>query len=165
MKDEQVKPLEKFIEMVKDVRICMLITNDNDADHSFGRPMAVNKVDEDGAMWFFTQASSNKADEIEQSKKVAIAMANESSNNYLMIHGTADLVNDKMKMKELWSSIMKAWFPLGLDDPDMTLIKVTPTEVNYWDSSCSKMVVLFNMLKAIVTGKEYAEGEHGTISL
>lgn len=165
MKEEQVKPLEKFIEMVKDVRICMHITNDNDADHSFGRPMAVNKVDEDGAMWFFTQASSNKADEIEQSKKVAIAMANESSNNYLMIHGTADLVNDKMKMKELWSSIMKAWFPLGLDDPDMTLIKVTPTEVNYWDSSCSKMVVLFNMLKAIVTGKEYAEGEHGTISL
>ncbi len=151
--------------MVKDVRICMLITNDNDAEHSFGRPMAVNKVEEDGAMWFFTQASSYKADEIAQSKKVAIVIANESSNNYLMIHGTADLVNGKMKMKELWSLIMKAWFPVGLDDPDMTLIKVTPTEVNYWDSSSSKMVVLFNMLKAIVTGKEYAEGEHGTISL
>jgi len=27
------------------------------------------------------------------------------------------------------------------------------------------MVVLFNMLKAAVTGKEYAEGEHGTIKL
>jgi len=28
-----------------------------------------------------------------------------------------------------------------------------------------EMVVLFNMLKAIVTGKEYAEGEHGKINL
>jgi len=82
-----------------------------------------------------------------------------------MINGTADLVNDKARMKELWSAVMKAWFPLGLDDPDMTLIKVTPEEVNYWDSNSSKMIVLFNMLKAIVTGKEYAEGEHGTISL
>jgi len=27
------------------------------------------------------------------------------------------------------------------------------------------MVVLFNMLKAIVTGKEYTEGEHGKIDL
>jgi general stress protein 26 len=165
MKEEQVKPMEKFIEMVKDVRICMLITNNKDSEHCSGRPMGVTQIDEDGAMWFFTNAPSYKTDEIEDSNKVSIAIANESSNNYLMIHGTADLVNDKMKMKELWSSMMKAWFPLGLDDPDMALIKVTPTQVNYWDSSSSKMVVLFNMLKAIATGKVYAEGEHGTISL
>ena len=68
-------------------------------------------------------------------------------------------------MKELWSSILKAWFPLGLNDPDIILIKVTPNEVNYWDSSSSTMVVLFNMLKAIATGKEYEEGEHGKINL
>jgi hypothetical protein len=47
----------------------------------------------------------------------------------------------------------------------MTLIKVAPYEVNYWDSNSNKMVVLFNMLKAIVTGKEYAEDAHGKISL
>jgi len=50
-------------------------------------------------------------------------------------------------------------------DPDMILIKVTPTEVNYWDGSSRTMVVLFNMLKAIVTGKVYAEGDHGKINL
>jgi len=68
-------------------------------------------------------------------------------------------------MKKLWSSTMKTWFPLALDDPDTILIKVTPTEVNYWDDSSSTMVVLFNMLKAIVTGKVYAEGDHGKINL
>jgi len=47
----------------------------------------------------------------------------------------------------------------------MILIKVTPNEVNYWDTNSNKMVVLFNMIKAIVTGKEYAEGEHGKINL
>ena len=165
MKQEQNQNVEKLIEMVKDTRVCMLITNEKDAENSSGRPMSISKVDEGGNMWFFTKASSYKVDEIEENKKVSISITNESSNNYLMIHGTATLVNDKGKMKELWSSILKAWFPLGLEDPDMTLIKVTPSEVNYWDSSSSKMVVLFNMLKAIVTGKVYEEGEHGKINL
>jgi len=165
MKKEHDQNVEKLIEMVKGVRTCMLITNEKDAENLSGRPMGINKIDDDGTIWFFTKASSYKVDEIEENKKVSIAITNESSNNYLMIHGTATLVNDKTKMKELWSAIMKAWFPLGLDDPDMTLIKVTPSEVNYWDSSSSKMVVLFNMLKAIVTGKEYKEGEHGKINL
>jgi general stress protein 26 len=143
----------------------MLITNEKDTENLSGRPMGMNKIDEDGTMWFFTRASSYKVDEIEESKNVCIAISNESSNNYLMIHGTATLVNDKTKMKELWSTLMKAWFPLGLDDPDMTLIKVTPKEVNYWDSNSSKMLLLFNMLKAIVAGEEYKEGERGKINL
>ena len=165
MKQEHTQNIEKFIEMVKGVRTCMLITNENNAENISGRPMSISKIDDDGSIWFFTKASSPKVDEIEESKKVSIAIINESSNNYLMIHGTAYMVNDKSKMKELWSAILKAWFPLGLDDPDMTLIKVIPNEVNYWESSSSNMVVLFNLLKAIATGKEYAEGEHGKISL
>ena len=165
MIQEQNQNIGRLIEMIKDVRICMLITNEKNAENLSGRPMSISKIDDDGSMWFFTKASSYKVEEIEESKKVSIAITNESSNNYLMIHGSATLVNDKIKMKELYSSILKAWFPLGLDDPDMTLIKVTPNEVNYWDSSSSKMVVLFNIIKAIVTGKEYAEGEHGKINL
>jgi len=165
MKQEHNQNVEKLIEMAKGVRSCMLITKENNTENLYGRPMGINKIDEDGTMWFFTKASSGKVEEIEENKKVSIAITNESSNNYLMIHGAATMVNDKAKMKELWSSILKVWFPLGLEDPDMTLIKVVPIEVEYWDSSSSKMVVLFNMLKAIVTGKEYAEGEHGKISL
>jgi general stress protein 26 len=165
MKQEHKQKIEKFIEMVKDSKVCMLISSDKNAESLSGRPMSISKIDEDGTLWFFTRASSYKVEEIEESKKVAIAITNESSNNYLMINGTGNLLNDKIKMKELWSSFLKAWFPLGLNDPDIILIKVKPNEVNYWDSSSSSMVVLFNVLKAIVTGKEYDEGEHGKINL
>jgi general stress protein 26 len=165
MKQKDNQNIEKFIEMVKDSKVCMLITNEKSAENLSGRPMSISKIDEDGTMWFFTRASSYKVEEIEESKKVSIAITNESSQNYLMINGSGNLVSDKVKMKELWSSILKAWFPLGLNDPDIILIKVTPKEVNYWDSSSSTMVVLFNMLKAIATGKEYEEGEHGKINL
>lgn len=165
MKQEHNQTIEKLIEMVNGARSCMFITKEKNSDNLSGRPMGINKIDDDGTIWFFTKASSYKANEIDRSEKVSIAIINESSNNYLMIHGTATLVNDKAKMKELWSTFMKAWFPLGVDDPDMTLIKVIPNEINYWDSSSSKMVVLFNLIKAIVTGTEYKEGEHGKINL
>lgn len=165
MKNEQNSNVEKLIEMVKEVRVCMLITNEKNSENLSGRPMSISKIDADGTLWFFTKASSYKVEEIGESKKVSISITNESSNDYLMINGLATLVNDKIKMKELWNSIMKVWFPLGLDDPDIALIKVMPKEVNYWDSSSSKMIVLFNMLKTMVTGKEYEEGMHGKINL
>ena len=165
MNEDYNQNVKKLVEMMEGVRVCMLITREKDSEDLSGRPMNVSKIDNDGTVWFFTKASSSKAAEIEESTKVSIAIANENSNNYLMIHGSAILVNDKIKMKELWNPILKAWFPLGLDDPDMSLIKVMPYEVNFWDSSSSKMVVLFNILKAIVIGKEYEEGEHGKIIL
>lgn len=164
MNTENKEGLDKFVEMVKDVRICMLITHHHSENIS-GRPMSFNKIDADGTMWFFGKASSKKVDELEADKNVSIAVVNEKNNIYLMINGSAELHTDKTKMEELWNPIMKAWFPEGIDDPDMILIKVTPHEINYWENSSSKMVVLFGMLQAIVTGKEYDSGEKGKIDL
>jgi len=42
----------------------------------------------------------------------------------------------------------------------MTLIRVASNEINYWDSNSIKNVLMFNMLKAIVSGKTYAKGAH-----
>jgi len=160
------KNINKFIEMVKDAKVCMLITSIEGQESLSGRPMGINKkIDLDGTMWFFTKKSSYKVEELEKGKKVSITIANTKSNNYLMINGSGSVVDDKAKMKELWSPIMKVWFPLGLEDADMTLIKVTPSEVNYWDGSSNDMVVLFNMAKALITGEEYSEGEQGQIKL
>jgi general stress protein 26 len=75
------------------------------------------------------------------------------------------VVDDKGKMEQLWNPFVKAFFPSGLDDPKLTLLKIEPTDAEYWDSSSSSMVVLFNMLKATVTGKQYDEGKHGRIDL
>jgi len=165
MEEENTQSLERFIEMVQGSHICMMLIYGKNGEELSGRPMGVNKVDANGTMWFFTKRSSQKADVIDDNGKVAIAIVNESNNNYLMIHGESSLSDDRLKMKDLWTPLMKAWFPLGLEEQDMVLIKVVPTEVNYWDSKGGQMVVLFNMLKAVVTGKVYNEGEHGKIAL
>ncbi len=59
--------------------------------------MGLNKINNDGTMFFFTKASSYKVEEIEESKKVSIAIANKSSQNYLIVYRTATLVDKKAK--------------------------------------------------------------------
>ena len=62
-------------------------------------------------------------------------------------------VDDAGKKKELWNKIAEAWFPGGPTDPDLALVQVRIVHANYWDVKSSKLVQLFAMAKAAVTGK------------
>jgi general stress protein 26 len=74
-------------------------------------------------------------------------------------------VIDKEKMKQLWTPAVKAWFPDGIDDPHLCLLRVDTKQAWYWDNSTSKMIIFFNMLTAIIRGKQYEEGESGELNL
>jgi general stress protein 26 len=70
------------------------------------------------------------------------------------------MVRDKQKAEELWNPAYKAWFPKGLDDPDLALLKVSATQAEYWDSSSSAVVHLVGFVKALATGERYHPGEN-----
>jgi general stress protein 26 len=154
----------KYKELINEVRTCIFITKSSEGKLR-GRPMATAKVEEHGVIWFFTNEYSGKVQEISHQNEIFLSYSSTSKNSYVVLSAKASLSDDKQKMKELWNPIMKAWFPEGLHDPKILLVKAEPEEVEYWDNSSSKIVVLFNMVKAAVTGKEYSEGEHGKISV
>ncbi len=79
--------------------------------------------------------------------------------------GRAEINRDKAKMKELWNPILKAWFPDGLDDPNLCLLKVNAEKAEYWDSSSGKLVQLAGFVKALVTGTSIDPGENKKIDL
>jgi general stress protein 26 len=160
---EDNKGIDKLNELIKDVKICMMLTHDG--NEIKGRPMATTEASKDGILWFFTSSSSEKYNEILNDADIALSYSNPSSNNYVIVNGRAEISRDKNKIKDLWNPFLKAWFPEGADDPHLVLIRVEPHKAEYWDSNSSSMVVFFNMLKSIVTGKQYDEGEHGKISL
>lgn len=160
----QQELLKGIKERIKDVRVAMMTTVSTDGRlHS--RPMSTNTMEDDGTLWFFTKEFSEKVTEISRDNTVSLSYADPSNNTYVAVLGEAQIVHDRRKMEQLWSVFLKAWFPQGLDDPQLTLLKVRPVEAEYWDSSSSKMVVGFNILKAVVTGTEYNEGDHGKVSL
>ena len=158
--------IEKLAGLIKDVKIAMLTTVDHDGSLR-SRPMATQKAKFDGTLWFFTHASSPKIDEVDQTHEVNLSYASPDDNTYVSVSGTAQLVRDAAKSKELWNPILKAWFPKGLDDPDQALLHVNVNKAEYWDSPSSTMVHIAGFVKAIATGKAYqsSPGEHAKLAL
>lgn len=155
---------EKLKDMAEDIKFCMFCTLGYDGSIS-SRPMTTNEVDEEGNIWFFTNKLSEVSIEADQKNDVCLAYACPSDNDYLSVTGNASIILNKAKIKELWKDAYKAWFPEGTNDPDLALIKVVPSKAEYWDSTSNKMVILFSMVKAALTGSKYNEGEHGKLRL
>jgi len=158
--------IKKLGDLIKEVKIAMLTTVDEDGTLR-SRPMATQKSEFDGTLWFFTHASSSKVEEVAQSHNVNLSYAAPDSNIYVSVTGTATLVRDQAKAKEFWNPILKAWFPKGLEDPDLALLHVHVEKAEFWDSPSSTMVQIAGFVKAVATGKAYkpSPGEHQKITL
>jgi general stress protein 26 len=131
--------IQKFKELLNDVEVCMLLTTDS-GGKTTSRPMVTLDVDRDGHIWFFTNELSDKVQDANKHAAVALIYARPSKNIYIHINGTCTIVRDKAKERELWVPPLTEWFPLGLDDPKLCLIRVIPDEAHYWESTLSKMV-------------------------
>lgn len=130
--------LKKLNELIKDIRIAMLTTTMPDGSLR-SRPMATQQSESDGELWFFTWASAAKAEEVQANPRVNLSYACAKQNDYVSVSGTASLVRDRKKMEELWNPMYKAWFPRGLEEPDIGLLKVTIQRAEYWDAPSGMM--------------------------
>jgi general stress protein 26 len=155
----------KIKDLITGIRTGMLTTLD-ESGHLVSRPMACMSVDDDGSLWFFTKKHSAKVEQIEQTKhQVNVSFADTDDASYVSVSGHADEVDDRVKIAELWSPMVKPWFPNGQDDPELTLLHVQTDVAEYWDSASSRMVRLAEMARAIVTGDTYKEGEYGKVTI
>jgi len=161
---ENKEALQKLTKLIDEVKVCMFATVNEDCTvHS--RPMQAIEVDEAGNIWFFTNEYSGKVDDISKDNTVYLMFSHPGKTTYLHVKGTGTLVNDKEKIKQKWSPIVKAWFPDGVDDPALSLLKVDPGEAGYWDGASNKFVVFYNIIKAIVKGEKHDEGEVGQLDM
>ena len=125
--------IRKIAEMMRDLDFCMLTTTSDDGRlHS--RPMSNNgEVEFDGDVWFFSAADSRKVDEIEEDPEVELSYADTKRFLFISMSGTAAVVRDREKKRELWIEDLERWFEDGPDSEDIVLIKVTPIVVEYWN--------------------------------
>lgn len=161
-KEQKNTEMQKVSELIEDIRIGMLTTLD-DSKNLVSRPMAVMQLDQEGNLWFLTKEHSPKTDQINQNYKVNVAFADVADASYVSVSGTATELQDRAKIEELWSPMAKPWFPEGKDDPELSILKVHIDTAEYWDSTSSRMVRLFEMARAALTGDTYKEGENKVV--
>ena len=156
--------IQKLQELIQDIEFAMLTTVHDDGTLR-ARPMATLQNRFDGELWFFTKKDSPKVDEIEKEHEVCVAYARPDKQHYVSLSGTANVSRDRAKMEELWSPALKAWFPEGLDDPQICLLRIRISHAEYWDSPNSAVAHLIGLAKAAATGESQQVGENEKVNL
>lgn len=156
MQPTQVDTLK---DKIKDIRIAILTTQEPDGDFH-GRPMYTQEMDPDGSLWFFTHEDSNKVREVRRNNKVSLSYSDEASETYVATSCTAEVVKDRAKIDQLWSDMLKAYFPNGKDDPNIALLKINTHQAEYWDRPGGRMASLFQQVKGAITGQQDTGGRN-----
>jgi general stress protein 26 len=167
MPEKQNKPdknIEELRDLIEDIEVAMFTTRRMDG-RLVSRPMATQVPSAGADFWFVTDTSAHKLDELEQDPHVNLAYFNTKSREYVSVSGIARIVNDRSKIAELYRPDWKAWFPgdddkSGTpDDPRITLIAVDADSAVYLKVDKPRPVVLFEVVKGMVTGDTPDLGE------
>jgi general stress protein 26 len=156
--EERTERLEKLRDLIEKIPICMVTTTGADGSvHS--RPMAYLRMEPDGELLFFTRAASTKAIEVRRNRQVNLSFCDPTHNLYVSISGRARITNDHEKSAELFTPIMKQWFPEGAGDPSLRLFSVDPHFAEYWDGP-SGLGFLLAVARSMLTGNKADFGDH-----
>ncbi len=157
--------IDKLKDLVGEINICLFCTNLKTDDGSTCTPMAAQKVCDQGNIWFFSQKNSDKNRDIAQNKNVQLFFAHPGKSSYLVVNGEAEIIFDQAKTEELWDPFVKIWFEEGKDDPEISIIKVTPTAAYYWDTDGNQMINFLKMAASVATGTNLVNGNEGVLSV
>jgi general stress protein 26 len=161
---EQVTDIKKLAGMMKGIKFAMLTTVEDDGSlHS--RPMTTQEADFDGDLWFFTQVHTPKVWEADHHRQVSVTFSDTTKSTFIAASGSASVVRDQAKMKELWKPAYKVFFPNGLEDPELSLLKVKVERAEYWDSSPTAVGRVIDFAKAYLTKDPSKLGDHGKMEL
>jgi general stress protein 26 len=155
--------IEKIKSLAESIDFAMLCT-DLAAKPFHAIPMSTKQVDEEGAIWFLSGADSKHNANIKRDASVELLYSHPGSMSFLSIFGEATLYWDKELLKSLYESTDDAWFE-GVDDPNLTAIKVRPIYANYWDPKSNKLVSMLKMGVSALTGQEPDLMDQGKLKL
>ena len=153
--------LDRVWSLMKKIGFCMLSSHEGDDIHS--RPMAAHVERDENAIYFLTDVTSHKDDEIRKSPNVSLAFADVGDQKYVAVTGRAEVSNDRARIKDLWSTPAKAWWD-SPEDPQIRVLKVVPKDAQYWDSP-GTVVSTVKMLAAAMSSARPDMGDNAKVSM
>ncbi len=155
--------VSKIKEMAETIDFTMLCTNLS-AKPFHAIPMSTKRVDEDGAIWFLSGRESTHNENILEDSKVELLYSHPGSMRFLIVYGDATIHEDQKVLRELYGKTDDAWFK-GVEDPNLTAIKVVPIDSHYWDAKSNGLISMAKMGITAITGNQPDLAEHGELKL
>lgn len=155
----------KIKELAEAAKSCFFCTNLQSGKPFATRPMAIQKVDDEGNIWFLSASDSHKNADIKADPHVQLLLQGSHFSDFMTLYGKATISTDKEKIKELWEPMVKNWFTEGIDDPRITVIKIEPETGYYWDTKHGIIVAFAKQIAGALTGKTLDDSIEGMLRL
>ena len=156
--------LAKVRELLESFPIAFMVTV---GDELTARPIGIvgDSTAFDGTLWFITDRRSRKVAAIESGAVTTLLFQNDKEGSYLHLSGRAAVVDDRARLEQVYSTLQRTWFPRGLDDPDIILVRFDAESANYWDAHDSYVRLAAAFVKSLVTGEPGKSGNAGVARL
>jgi general stress protein 26 len=153
--------VDRVWELMEKIDFCMFVTWDG--EHQQSRPLSSRVKRDEHAIYFLVSEKSSKNWQLETYPAVNLSYADTGAMKFISLAGSAEISNDRAKIKELWSKFDKAWWD-DENDPDIRLLTVSPETAELWDSP-NKAVAFTAMLASAVTGAKPKMGDNATVRI
>lgn len=137
---------QKIWEMIKDIKVGMLVTLDGDMPRA--RPMHLVQDEYDGTLWFFTRRSAEKVYETDSDHDVCLSFSDQEKGVYVSLSGKAHLTDEPALKEKYWNPFIAAWFTEDWDDPEVALLEVKVQMGEHWKAKENKVFQLYEFAKA-----------------
>ena len=161
--------LNKLYDLIDDVEIAMMTTRRPDG-YLESRAMANQKRREGADLWFVTSEGTGKLRDIASDPHVNLSYYKDRTREWISVSALASISRDREKIRELYASDWKAWFPNEgdprhgtADDPRMVLIAVEIHAAAFLEVNKPQPVVLYEIAKGWLTGTMPDIGEMHTL--
>jgi len=158
--------IEKVRELLPRFQSAMLITHTAQGEVHV-RPLALqgDASTFGGTLWFFTDRRSRKVGESEAGGPVSIVCQSDEHSVYLHLTGKAAVIDDKQRMRELYTPVLRTWFPQGLEDEHLALLRFDAEAGTYWRVKGGMVLSAISFAKAVATGQPAKTTQSGDLQL
>lgn len=159
MASKKQEKLSELYAMIEDIKTAMFTTRRDDG-LLVSRPMATQKRAAGADLWFAADKRSEKVDEVRNDPNVNLAYLHPRKKEWISVSGAAKIVTNRAKIQELWEPDWRAWFgdeggakDGTPEDPRIVLIGVNIQLAVYLEVNKPTPVILFELVKGMITGK------------
>lgn len=153
--------IKALIEKAKNT--CFFCTNIKTGEAFSTRPMSVQKIEEDGTLWFLSAIDSHQNQHLLHDPAVQLLFKGSDYSDFLSLYGNAVVSRDEQKIEELWKPVLKTWFTEGKGDPRITVLQFTPEHGYYWDTKHAQIVAFAKQLIGAAIGKTLDDSIEGNL--
>jgi general stress protein 26 len=128
---DKQEAMAEGLQLVERSTICLLGTNGEDGYPNI-KAMMNAKHEGMNKIWLSTNTHSRRVQQLGKDNRACVYYVDEKDFKGLMLTGTIQILQDLKSRRMLWNDGDERYYPLGVEDPDYSVLCFTAHKGNYY---------------------------------